>query len=81
MGPAEVAGVEGLGWAVIGPLRLWEYVEKSKSPSVTQTPGASDVRRNHCRARFRLSRMSFEILERWERINGLWNLTQYCFAI
>jgi hypothetical protein len=46
MGLAEVAGVEGLGWAVIGPLRLWKCVEKSKSPSATQTPRASDVSPN-----------------------------------
>jgi hypothetical protein len=64
MGLAEVAGVEGLGWAVIGLLRLWKYVEKPKSPSATQTPGASDVQPNHCRARFCLSRMSFEFLVR-----------------
>jgi hypothetical protein len=39
MGPAEVAGMEGLGCVVIGPLRLWKYVENLKSPRATQTPG------------------------------------------
>ena len=40
MGLAEVERFEGVGRGVMGLLRLWKCVEKSKAPGAKPAPGA-----------------------------------------